>query len=78
MSKTRTLTEIAAQLLEKNPPLVKIIEDNQGSSYKALEPRLTAKLCASIGRMEGLYIKRNALIWACIDAVTGDEEELDY
>jgi hypothetical protein len=76
--KTKSLSEIASQLLEKNPTLTKIIEDNPGASYKAIEPRITGKLCASIGKQEGQYIKRNELIWACIDSITGTEEDLDY
>ena len=69
---------IAKRLLSKNPDLVTIIEANPGKSYRALEPRITRKLCASIGRAEGQFIKRNELIWACINEVDGEEEELDY
>lgn len=79
MSKEQaSLKAIASRLLVKNPELITIITDNPGSSYKALEPRITSKLCAGIGRTEGQYIKRNELIWACINNVDGDEAELDY
>ncbi len=79
MSKNKkSLNAIATQLLGKNPELTTIITDNPGSSYKALEPRITSKLCAGIGRSEGQFIKRNDLIWACINEVDGEEDELDY
>ncbi len=79
MSKDKTsLKNIVERLLKKNPEIVAIIEDNKGTSYKAVEPRITSKLCTSIGRTEGRYIKRNELIWACIDQVNGTEDELDY
>ena len=79
MSKNKTsLPAIAERLLEKNPELATIVEDNPEASYKALAPRISARLCTSIGKTEGQFIKRNELIWACINHVQGEEADLEY
>ena len=75
---SKTLTSIATQLVAKNSTITEVITTNPGKSYKALEPIISAKLCSRIGKAEGTYIKRNELIWACINEVEDDEEELDY
>ncbi len=75
------MTNIATRLLEKNPGLVQALEAaSPTGQYKAVEPYLTQALLAKIGKAEGKFIQRKALVWAIIDIYNGDEtgEELDY
>ena len=71
------MQKIAKKLIKKNPQLATIVQDND-KSYKLLEEHISTRLVAKIGRAEGTFIKRNALIWAIIDEVKGESEELDY
>ena len=43
------------------------------AQYKAVEPHITARLVATIGKAEGRYIQRNKLIWDIVDYVNGNE-----
>lgn len=75
----KKISTIARRIVAKNQGLVSVVENNKGTSYKALEPRITARFVAKIGRAEGQYLKRNELIWAIINAVEDDDEDdLDY
>ena len=74
----KSIEAIAKALVEKNPEIGTIVEDNKGGSYKALEPRITARLCVSIGKAENQFIKRNELIWACINECDGTTKEEDF
>ena len=74
----KKLTTIAKAIMSKNPELVDIVKQFPSSSYKALEPRITARFVAKVGTAEGQYLKRNELIWACINACSDEEDELDY
>ena len=74
----KKISTIAKAIMSKNPELVTLVEGN-AQSYKALEPRITARFVATVGRQEGQFIKRNELIWACINTCQDEaEDELDY
>lgn len=66
----KTLQAIAKHLLSKNTRLKTIVKQNT-KSYKLLEADVTPALCTSIGRREGMYVKRNELIWAIINEAQG-------
>ena len=68
-----TLSGIAKKLVAKYPELTEIVNENE-KSYKALEPKITTRLCGMIGKAEEQYVKRNDLIWAVINEVKGDVE----
>ena len=74
------MEHIAQRLLEKNEALHKAItEANTSKQYKAIEPFITGRLLAKIGKAEGSFIKKRDLIWAIIDEFNGEgTEELDY
>jgi len=75
----KKIETIAKALIKRNPELVTIVENHPGSSYKALEPRITTRLCGKIGKKEETFVQRNKLIWAIINCVADeDEDELDY
>ena len=64
------LQAIAKQLLAKNTRLKTIVIKNE-KSYKLLAADVTTDLCTSIGRREGIFVKRHDLIWAIIDEAKG-------
>lgn len=73
------LSNIANHLLESNPSLTAILDESAPTAqYSAIADKVTPRLCANIGRLEGVYIKRNELIWAIINAYNGETEELVY
>lgn len=73
------LQSIATNLLESNPSLSSVLDESAPTEqYSAIKDKVTPRLCANIGRVEGVYIKRNELIWAIINAYNGETEELVY
>ena len=74
----KKIETIARAIMAKNPELVTVVENNPTSSYKALEPRISARFVARVGRKEDQFISRNKLIWACINACADEDEDLDY
>lgn len=73
------LSNIATNLLESNPSLSSVLDESAPTEqYSAIKDKVTPRLCANIGRVEGVYIKRNELIWAIINAYNGETEELVY
>jgi predicted transcriptional regulator len=75
----KTYAELAEQLVDKNPQLTDVVENNPTTSYKELAKIVTNKVCTKVGRAEDQYVKQGKLIWAIIDFVNGDgEDELDY
>lgn len=73
------LTNIANNLLESNPSLTAVLDESAPTEqYSAIKDKVTPRLCANIGRLEGVYIKRNELIWAIINVYNGEAEELVY
>lgn len=73
------LANIATQLLTSNSSLTNILDESAPTEqYSAIKDKVTPRLCANIGRIEGVYIKRNELIWAIINAYNGEAEELVY
>ena len=73
------LSKIAQRLLKSNKELKAIVLENE-KSYKLLEAKITPRLLATIGKAEGVFIKRNELIWAIIDEASGTSKggELKY
>ena len=73
------LSKIAQRLLKSNKELKAIVLENE-KSYKLLEAKITPRLLATIGKAEGVFIKRNELIWAIIDEASGASKggELKY
>jgi hypothetical protein len=73
------LSNIATNLLSSNPSLSEALDNSdQSSQYSAIKDKVTPRLCANIGRIEGVYIKRNELVWAIINAYNGETEDLVY
>ena len=74
-----SIQAIAKRLIEKNSNITALVENaTDGTSYKVLAPVISARLCTSIGKTEGQFIRRNELIWACINEVQGEVEDLEY
>lgn len=78
MGKITTISGAAKRLLEKNPELEGIVKDNPGQSYKALQPRITTRLCGQIGRQIGQFVRPNQLIWEIINQVNDEADDLDF
>lgn len=73
------LTNIATHLLESNPKLTETLDNAQSNEqYSAIKDMVSPRVCANIGRIEGVYIKRSDLIWAIINAYNGETEDLIY
>jgi len=73
------LSNIAQNLLASNPSLTEALDASTSTTqYSTVADKVTPRLCANIGRMEGVYIKRNELIWAIINAYNGEVDELVY
>lgn len=73
------LSNIATSLLASNPKLTEALDSaDQQSQYRAIQTLVTPRACANIGRIEGVYIKRNELVWAIINAYNGDTDDLVY
>lgn len=73
------LQNIATHLLESNPRLSEALDNaSQNEQYSSIKDMVTPRVCANIGRIEGVYIKRNDLVWAIINAYNGESEDLVY
>jgi hypothetical protein len=82
MAKVKSLTKVVKKLVQKNPALREIVEDNPTQSYAALKAVVTKPMTAAIGaKCEG-YITQHKLIWSIINEVNGSNEgsnlDLDF
>ena len=72
--KDYTVEDIADRILDKNPNLREVVVNNPGQSYKALQEHISTRLCMSIGRDIGQFVKRNDLTWAIVNRVEGKQQ----
>lgn len=63
-----TLTSIAEALVQQNPELTAIVNDNPGQSYKLIEA-MVKPMMRTVAEALGSYTKTQALVWAIINVV---------